>query len=1353
MLFRTFATAIFCFFVAGINYAQSGHISFSSLNTRHGLSSNMVNDMLRDKFGWMWFATEDGLNRFNGTQFIIYRHKPNDTTSISANDINCLYEDKAGNLWIGTNGGYLDLYDRKKDAFEHIGSYSGAKVLNSAIKTICSDTSGNLWIGDYSGLHQLNPATKEITNIPLNTNASSSSTRISVISVFEDSRNRLWVGTNQGLLLYNKQQKQFHPLETGSAHELQKNAIETITEDKQGNIWIGCASGLYRIDGNSNTIIPLIKDNATHCTAIDSGSRIWAGTEDGLYIIDNATKNAIRLAPDMRDPHSLNQKSVRAVYIDKQDICWVATLRGGVYKYDRGQPLFQYRQSNPFDINSLRSPAVTSLVETESDHLYVGSDGGGVQLFNHRTGLFSPIPFYPPGNCSPEKLKVLSLEKGSRDELWVGTFSNGLFCVNPFTGKTKQFTTANGLGNNAIFCLKKDSKGNIWIGSNGGGVNAYNPVTGIMKHYTSKPDTGEIRLPLNGYIRAIIEDAKGRIWIGSHGTGIAMLDPASNQCVVYNRFNSGLPSNVVISLLEDRKGNIWIGTLGGGLSIFDSTTHRFKSFAAKENLSNDVVYKIVEDDKGLLWLSTNQGISSFDVNKKHFANYNHYNGIQQDNFISGSGLQLKDGTILFGGMDGLNYFAPGAILRPLFKPPVVFTGLQVNNQSIAPGNNSPLREHISIARHINLTYHQNFAISFVALDFTSPHQNKYLYQLEGFDKEWVEAGSDLTASYTNIDPGDYTFHIKTYNAEGDIASAATASIYLHITPPFWRSVFAYIFYLLLIISLLLFSRYKTMLRLKRQFATEQEKLLARQTLAQERKEVEVAREMDQLKIKFLTNLSHEFRAPISLILGPVDNLLQSVNNTKAAAQLHMIRRNTRRLLNLVNQLLDFRKLETHELSLHLVSGEITHFVKDVFDSFMDLAERKKITYSFHCHTSNAMVLFDHDKLERILFNLLSNAFKFTPAGGSIDLHLESAGFTSEGVTIYSIKITDTGIGIPPDKKDRIFERYFQSHTSPFSQQGSGIGLSITHEFIKMHGGSIEVNSEPGNGADFTITLPLIPAEQQPILTVDNWKSEDVEVAANENLPLILLAEDDEDFRFYLKDNLKNHFSILEASNGEQGWKKTLARHPLVVISDVNMPEVDGFQLLEKIKADKRTSHIPVIMLTALSGEEALLQAFSLGASDYVTKPFNFQVLLARINSLVSLKTTLKTTYTKQITVEVPESETPSDDNLLIKKLRLYIENNISDTSLSVEGVSKEMGMSRSSLYNKMLELTGLSPIEYIRNIKLEKAAFLLEKTDMNIAQVAYSTGFATPNYFAKSFKAKYQMLPSEFVNRKRKNGK
>lgn len=1353
--------------------AQSTHINFTTLSSKDGLLSNTVNAIIKDRYGLMWFATDDGLNKFDGANFIVYRHIPGDRTSLRANEVLALHEDKAGNLWIGTSGGSLSRYDREKDMFIHYPGKDSIPGLphNAVVRGIHSDHAGNVWIAQFEHLFMLEPVSGGITSIDLAAADDGMQIPKVLMCVFVDSKQRVWTGTNNGLYLYDKASgtmKRFRH-DSNQPLSLINNDIKAIAEDGNGDIWIGTTEGLctYRTDGAGfNAFHGLVDErmapagNEIACIAADDEGNLWVGTAEGLHIINTRSRTVATHLPRGKHTYSLSSKSIRCVYIDKQGIYWLGTFRGGINKYDRNLNLFDVRLSSAIFGNSHPPPIISAFVEDRQGNIFMGTDGGGLFRFNRKTEQVSRADLELPVR-NDKSLSILALHQSRDNKLYIGTYTRGLMILDRATGKCRHLKQGAGpdeLSSNDIFCISEDSKGNIWIGTNGEGVNLLKDGK-VVARFTPRPRPGaanEIFLPGNAYIRAIEEDGAGNIWIGSHGGGIVVYNPGNGQWTTYTQNNSQLPGDKIQVLLHDSRGNMWVGTYGEGLSLFDKKQRQFINFSEKDGLQNATVYHIIEDLNGLIWLSTNTGISSFDMAAKRFRNYTHHNGIQNNNFVHTSGIRLSGGELMFGGLDGFNYFNPDQLAVNRNVPAVLLTDLKVSNKTVVPGDDAPVKAHISVAKEIRLEYKQNFTLGFVALNYTIPKQNRYAYMLEGFDKDWNYTGTVNTASYTNLDPGEYTFHVKAGNNDG-IWSTKDTVIRIYVRPPFWRTTYAYLFYLAVIGGLLLYSRHRGIARLRKKFLLEQE-----------REETRRLQELDRLKIKFLTNLSHDFRTPISLIMGPVDQLIAGEQPGSRLEKLNMIKRNARRLLNLVSQLLDFRKMEEHELSLQLSEGEFVSFVKEVTGSFRDFAEKKHIDLVFRSTLPELDALFDHDKIERILFNLLSNAFKFTLEDGSVIVELQEADQPAEpGQTWVSIKVTDTGIGIPADKKDQVFERFFQtSTTAAILNQGTGIGLSITKEFIKMHGGTISVESEAGKGAVFVIQLPLKSvAKQAPVLQVEQSGAlsceEDaplpaITAAAGEaqpstsDMPLVLLVEDNEDFRFYLKDTLRNSCKVIEAADGKEGWQKALALHPELIVSDISMPQMDGISLLQKLKADKRTSHIPVILLTALANEDQQIAGLETGANDYITKPFHSEMLHARIRNLLQLNYTLKNTYSRQIKVLTPEAEIASSGEKLMNRIVCYLEEHLNSSQLSVESLSREVGMSRSSLYSRLLELTGQTPVEYIRSFRLEKAVVLMEKSDMTIAEIAYHVGFSTPNYFAKSFKAKFNMLPSEFIAHNRK---
>lgn len=1338
------------FFFAAANAQETGY-HFINFNSKDGLSSSSVNAIIKDKYGYMWFGTDDGLNKFDGVNFTVYRHSLTDTTSLGGNVITALFEDHLGNLWVGSNQS-ISVYNRKTDAFSNF-RFMG----NSATRSICEDREGHIWVGGYYGLYKIN------YEIPKKGDGSVSFTRLekllnkTVLSIFEDSRQRLWIGTNAGLFLYSKKEHRFQQYMNtdGVPNSLAASAVRSIAEDVHHNLWFGTINGLSRLlpDGVhfknfsfSNATTYSSGENSVYAVRTDRTGKLWVGTENGLDIFDPGTETSERIQPDKRRKFSLLGKSVRSIFIDSSGIYWIGTYQGGVSKYDKNLAFFNLRDSNPVDPFGLSSSFVTSFVESPSGDIYVGTDGGGLNLYHIKTGFFEHPKI--TGGKENTTLTILALEKAG-DELWVATYQHGIYVLNMLSGSTRQYVKGKGphdLPNNEIFCLKRDSKENIWIGTNGGGVVVYNPRSDTFFYpaLTGKEAGG----PLGAwYCRAIEEDTEGKIWIGSNGAGIAIYDPLAKSVKTLNDGNSDLPSNVVMCLYLDHVGTMWVGTLGGGISRFDSRTGKFTSYSEAEGLSNAVVYKILEDETGKIWVSTNKGLSSFDQESHKFKNYYYQNGLQRSAFSMGAGLRSKEGALFFGGLDGFNYFDPRSLHSNKNVPLLQFTALKISNKTVVPGEDEAIKENISIAKEIQLDYKQNFSLDFIALDYTAPQDSRYSYKLEGFDRDWNNVGSSHTAVYTNLDPGSYVFRVKATSDDGSW-STPEKTIRIIVRPPFWRTGYAYALYALLSIGSVLLLRYQGMRKVRNKFALEQERLQVKQMIEQERKEAERQHEFDQLRIKFLTNLSHEFRTPISLITGPVERLMDRETDAKKQSQLSMVKRNANRLLNLVNQLLDFRKLDENELTLNLIAGDIISFIREAGDSFREIAEAGDIHFSYSSSIEHYDTLFDRDKLERVLLNLLSNAFKFTPRGGRVSLQIQ------DGIgTNLKIVVSDSGIGMTKEVREKIFERFFQANEDKnVINQGSGIGLSIAKEFVKMHGGSIEVESEPGKGSVFTVLLPCEPIQVSVQEEQKNDSSaERLTHSKNGFLEkfTVLLIEDNTDFRQYLRDNLSPYYKIVEAADGKEGWQKVLSSHPQVIVSDINMPGMDGISLCRKIKADKRTSHIPVLLLTAVTGDANQLRGLSTGASDYLTKPFNFEILHVKIKNLVALNQSLRETYSKQINVVPSEVKVESADEKLMTSVTKYIEENIDSPELSVEELSRHLFMSRGSLYSKIVDLTGETPVEFIRSIKLKKAAVLLEKSDMKVAQIGYAVGFSSPNYFARAFKAKFNISPSEYAFQKR----
>lgn len=1318
-------------------------LMFTSLTTKDGLSSNIIAAIVKDRYGLLWVATEDGLNRYNGSHFTVYHHEESNPSSLGSNEVSSLYEDAAGRLWVGTIEGSLHLYDREKDRFIRVN-------VGLNVYSICSDGQGLLWVGTHSGVFNVNPQTLKVTRPTIK--------NYSLVEgkpcrrLFQDRQNRIWIATNDGLIVYQKTTNQFKAYlhDPQDSSSLASRTAMCITQDKQGRIWVGTQNGLNLLlpDESGFKTFRFQKDdpasisnNTIYSMESDEADRLWICTENGLNIRDGKTGNVERYLPNPNVPFSLSNRSVKCLFMDPQGIIWLGTYQGGLNKYDRNLTLFGLQKSRPGDPTSLSAPFVTSFAEHPNGDVWVGTDGGGLHLYHRKTSRFSRVKLYSNEGTELPDLAILCMTLAPRNQLWIGTFQEGLFLLDIVTGACRQFKTGmsqSTVNHNDIFCLKTDRTGKVWIGTNGGGLNCYDPVRREFSYLN--PPARPPRIPLNAYIRAIEEDREGNLWIGSFGTGLAVLNPVSQQVIRYDKGNSKLPSNRITSIYADRKGLVWVGTNGEGLTQFNPTT---RSFLTYKGLPNGIVNKILGDQEGRIWVSTNKGLSSLEDGGTRFTNYTAHNGLQDDIFAYGAGIQASDHTLFFGGIQGFNFFTTGTIKSSTLSHPMLFTDLKVGNKTITAADSGILAGHISLAKVINLDYKQNFSISYASLNYTNPHQNAYRYRLKGYQEEWYYAGKTTVAHYTNLHPGEYLFEVQN-RIHGDVWNPAGASITIIVHPPFYLTFYAYLFYALAIGFTLWYLRRRGIQNIRKKFTEEEQK-----------REEQRIRELDQMKIKFLTNLSHEFRTPISLILAPLEGILAKKHEPSIDGQLQTIERNSKRLLNLVNQLLDFKQIEEQEQTLQVSSRNVIAFVRETFDSFQDLSEKKHIDFGFESYTTELMLSLDFDKIERVLFNLLSNAFKFTPKGGKISLTVFSqADEQNPDQHWLGISVRDTGIGIAPDKHLQIFERFYQEETQrSMVNPGSGIGLSIAQEFVVMHGGKLRVESEPGQGSTFTMSLPLEEAVapqtavSQPESTAPSVPElQTCESGGIDNRERVLIVEDNDEFRHYLMDRLRDHYHISEASDGREGWQKTLSTHPTLIISDVAMPHVDGIAFSQKVKSDKRTSHIPVILLTASTGDQQQLRGLLSGANDYLTKPFNFDILNAKVHNLLALNRVSKGYYSKRINLVKPEVEIESGNEKLLKEVAFFIEEHMSTSLLSVENLSKHVGMSRGTLYTKLLELTGKTPVEYIRSVKLEKSATLLEKSDLNISQIAYTVGFPNANYFTKSFKSQFHMLPSEYRN-------
>ncbi len=1368
-----------CFTFSSLLFAQQDLYQFDAIDVRNGLSSNQVNSIIKDGKGFIWFGTMSGLNRYDGYNFKIFKHKIGDTTSINDDYISQIIQGPRHTLWVLTRNGW-NIFDPRTEKFTtHLQSFLNTlDIPDETFTSVVQDDQKNYWfVYPGKGLYKFNSSSNKTVFYNNRSNCSLYSNNVSAIT--QDHKGFIWIVYTDGIIekmdaIGNNILYRTNLLQQYSNNQ---NFEYRLFADADNDIWIyssNDAKGIYYYKPSSNSLLPINKDsknirlnnNIVNGITQDDKGNIWIATDHGGINLINKKNFSVRyLTNNENDNKSISHNSVNTIYKDNDGIIWMGTFKKGINYFHESSlkfPLYQHLSGNP---NSLFYNDVNRFIEDKKGNLWIGTNGGGLIYFNRESGTFTQYLHNPSNINSLTNNVIVSLWIDHEQKLWIGTYYGGMDCYDgkKFIHYKHDDKDPSSLADDRVWEIFEDSQQRLWVGTLSEGLELFNRKENKFIHH--KPGTGNTIHSY--YVSSIMEDKSGNIWIGT-AVGVDVLDKRTGLFRHFEHIENNTTSlshNNVIDILQDSRGLIWIATRDG-LNLFDPSKKDFKTYRIEDGLPDNTVLTLLEDNNRNLWLGTPNGLSNaiVSISAKNqpflqFKNYDETDGLQGRQFNENAALKTRKGELVFGGANGFNIFLPSKIKENKTVPNLILTDLQIFNNSIKIGEKYNgrivLPQSITEAKEITLKYNQNvFTIEFAALGFLNSDKIKYAYKLKGFSNEWLTTDAkNRKATFTNLDPGTYTLQIRASNEDG-IWSNEPLSLKINILSPFWLTNFAFFIYGLIIIASLVLGRNMIVRRARLRFKIERE-----------RQEAQQLHELDMMKIKFFTNVSHEFRTPLSLIITPLEKLIKQSSQSNDKKQFQLIHRNARRLLNLVNQLLDFRKLEEQELHLKKTSGDIIRFIKEISYSFSEIAENKKISFSFHSSEDMIFTMFDHDKLERILFNLLSNAFKFTPVGGAVNVLADVNNTNHE--RMLQIKVFDTGIGISKDKQEKIFERFFQNEIpGSMVNQGSGIGLAITKEFVKLHGGTITVESEVDKGSCFIVSLPITPIDEEK---PENLKQEDegmAELVLNEDfVPTIktmeakngrskkksvLLVEDNDDFRFYIKDNLKLYYNIIEAQNGKIGWQKALSEHPDLIVCDISMPEMNGIDLCKKIKADNRTTFIPVILLTALIGEEQQLAGLQTGASDYMTKPFNFEIFLSKIKNLLSQQDTFKKTYQKQVQVQASEVVTGSADDKFIQHALEVIEKNISNPDFSVGKMSREMFMSRVALYKKLFSLTGQTPLEFIHSIRLQRAVQLLEKNEMTVAEVAYEVGFNNPKYFSKYFKQQYKILPSSYLGGKKK---
>ncbi len=1324
---------ILCLLAAGGGYGQQ--VSFSRLTVDQGLVDNSVLVITQDAGGFIWMGTKNGLSRYDGVRFKTYQNDPKDSTTISSNQISELFCDSRKTLWVGTFNG-LNRYDPNTGAFVRVPFPDRQPMVTDCI--------------------------------------------------LEDSRRDLWIGTRRGLFRMEKGDPgKITQVHLKSEHDSAGKNVLDLCEDKQGGIWAGTWGGLARLqryDGGFKISIfkhrpddpESISANQVRAVAVDHGGRVWAGTfSQGLNRYDPQTGKFARIATDSHKPFSVAHNSIRELIVDRAGILWAGT-QDGLSRIDPATGATAVMRHSTDDPGSLSQNSVYSIFEDKNGSLWAGTYFGGVNIAYAYKTAWGILQSHEQRHGLNNNVVSCIVESKDKRGWWIGTEGGGLNYVDRGTGAWKVFRHAPGvpgtLGSNLIKNAMTDSKGNLWVLTSRGGLNRYDERTGRFRPYyfgATEPITLETiamaedstgrywlatswglmifrlrgdsleRLPvyayetgkkINLFTATVMKDSRGTIWIGGDGGLYREVD--GKVLKISGEHGIG-------AIHEDAEGNIWAGESNRGLLKYEPAQRRTQRFGARDGLPANInVLSIQTDDHGYLWLGTQKGLVKFHPEKKESRHYTTADGLPGNEFNPGAAMRDSKGTLAFGGINGLIYFEPAQVETNTYEAPVAFTGLRLFNRPVSVGErNGLLKKDIVLVKDLVFKHSQNvFTIEFALLNFVKSNKNLYRYKLEGFDENWTEVGTP-SATYMNLAPGRYRFLVKGANNDGIWGQPSVIDI--RILPPLWLTWWAYFLYALLLLAVTFFvSRF----------------IILRTLLKKED-------ELHKVKLNFFTNVSHEIRTHLTLIMTPIERLFYAKQTDEhTRMQLGTVKQHASRLLKLVSELMDFRKAETQHLKLEVAEHDLIAFLQGIYESFRDVSLAKNIAMSFSHKEAVLPLYFDQEQMEKVFFNLLANAFKFTPEGGRIAVTV------LQGRQEVTVQVSDNGRGIAEEYHDKLFTNFFQVDDHGLQNTGYGIGLALARHIVELHNGKIVVQSEPAkNGQEgrttFSVTLLAgtahfdqhtrlrRPLQALSTTTAGNGEPATPRAQENEKRFTLLVVDDNQDLREQVTDMFADRYAVLQAPDGDAAWKTATTQIPDLIISDVMMPGTDGFELTNHLKSDERTSHIPVILLTAKSAQADQVSGLGKGADVYITKPFSTEVLQLQVRNLLAARERIRRILHRQITSVTPDKMdfTDSHDQAFLEKMHAVVEEHIDNSDFDVETLAKSLGMSPPVLYKKVKAVAGMSVNDFVKTYRLKKAAQMLEKGGFTVYEVAYSVGFANRRYFSQEFKKQFGKTPREFA--------
>lgn len=1273
-----------------------------NLSIENGLSNNAVLNVYQDYKGFMWIGTYDGLNRYDGYKFKIYRNKIGDSTSLIDNGIYTIDGDTDHRLWIGGRKG-ISVFDPVNEQFS-AARFATGKPVQGNIHIIKAGNDGLVLVGsENSGLLQFNRSPGTGKQVPLENNTSYEVTAID----FTPDKSAAFVFVQHvGLCRYDCRK--------GTLTVLSRDITlaNCLKVDKKGMLWLGTDQGLFSYNGAYSA--NYLKENSKIVNlCADQEGAIWAGSDGhGIFI-----------AKDGQAEHSRQALTSNAVYSiceDRDGRKWIGTLRGGVNIIDVRKHLFEQHAFTGTVENF-----ILSFCEGTGKNIWIGTDGGGLKYWDREANTFKIYKYNPSSPGALSSNFITSMVQDAQGDLWVATWFGGLNRYNRQRDAFEHFSCFNPLTKaeeNNVWVIYEDSRKQLWASTTNNGT---------LYLFNRAQQTFELFDKTLVNLQCLAEDSKGNMWGGNYSS-LIKIDRDNRQ---HHTFPLGY---TVRSIHEDKRGNLWVGTEGGGLLLVDGTTGKFTRFTEANGLPSNTILRLLEDDKGFLWLTTFNGLAKFDPVQHTSRNFSRSDGLQSNQFAYNAALKLRSGEFLFGGINGFNVFYPDSIYERSSFAPVFLTGIRINNSPVEQQADLVSERSMENVEEVTIPYNKAaISLDFVSLEYTAPDKISYAYLLDGWDKNWNDAGEARTANYTRLQEGSYTFRVRVTNADGKWGDELQL-LKVIVLPPWYRTPWAYMAYLLLI-SLLIYGYI--------QYKSRQERLKYEIKLAHLESEKE--KEINEKKLSFFTNISHEFRTPLTLIINPLKEL-------KDNEKLGVVYRNARRLLSLVDQLLLFRKAGNDELKV--ARFDIVALCNEVFLCFTQQAESRRISYQFVTEETTADVYANYEQIEIALFNLLSNAFKFTPDGGKISCEVMA--------TSGDIKITvaDSGSGIPEHMQSRIFDKFQQADSK---QTGFGIGLYLVRQFIENHHGKVTFNSTVGQGTVFSIHLQtgsaqfdavqLIeePVKKSAILDelIEDVYSKPAKPAASEELITekrsMLLIDDNAEIRGYLRQLFADKYIIYEAENGTAGFAAVEKYLPDLVISDIQMEGMDGLALCRKIKETEAFCHIPVILLTAASSQEVRLEGIEGGADDYITKPFDNELLMVKVQTILKNRNLLREYFLERITLKRSDLKVPAEYQDFLKRCIEIVEDNLGNDDFSIKTFTQAIGMSHSSLYKKVKSISGQTINAFIRSIRLRKAAVLMLKENYTVNQAAFQVGIGDIKYFREQFFKLFGMNPSEYVKKYR----